>query len=64
VTKKISSHSFSVARFQKRGSWVKIKSEFKTAAISTDIDIPEGQAVVIGKAGTDGLLVAAAKVSE
>jgi hypothetical protein len=37
---------------------------FKAAAISTDIDIPEGQAVVIGKSGTDGLLVAAAKVSE
>jgi hypothetical protein len=41
-----------------------LKVNFKTATISTDIDIPEGQAVVIGKAGTDGLLVAAAKVAE
>jgi len=41
-----------------------LRVNFKTAAISTDIDIPEGQAVVIGKAGTDGLLVAAAKVAE
>ena len=41
-----------------------LKVNFKTATLSTDIDIPEGQAVVIGKAGTDGLLVAAAKVAE
>ena len=41
-----------------------LKVNFKTATLSTDIDIPEGQAVVIGKAGTDGLLVAAAKAAE
>ena len=41
-----------------------LKVNFKTATLSTDIDIPEGQAVVIGKAGTDGLLVAVAKAAE
>jgi len=41
-----------------------LEVNFKTATLSTDIDIPEGQAVVIGKAGTDGPLVAAAKAAE
>jgi hypothetical protein len=38
--------------------------QLKTLAISEDIDLPENQLVVIGKASPDGLLVAVAKVSE
>ena len=41
-----------------------LRVNLKTATVSTDIDIPEGQGVVIGKSNPDGLLVATAKVSE
>jgi hypothetical protein len=41
-----------------------LKVNLKTAALNTDIDLPEGKAVIIGKSGVDGLLVAIAKVAE
>jgi hypothetical protein len=41
-----------------------LKVNLKTATVNADIDIPEGQGVVIGKSNPDGLLVATAKVSE
>ena len=41
-----------------------LKVNLKTATINADIDIPEGQGVVIGKSNPDRLLVATAKVSE
>jgi predicted RNA binding protein YcfA (HicA-like mRNA interferase family) len=41
-----------------------LRVQLKTIAISADIDLREGQVVLIGKAGPDGLVVAMAKVSE
>jgi hypothetical protein len=41
-----------------------LKVNLKSATMGADIDIPEGQGVVIGKANPDGLLVATAKVAE
>ena len=41
-----------------------LRVSLKTATVNVDIDIPEGQAVVIGKSNPDGLLVATAKVAE
>src|SRR5882762_1048075 len=41
-----------------------LKVSLKTATVNVDIDIPEGQGVVIGKSNPDGLLVATAKVAE
>jgi hypothetical protein len=36
----------------------------KGCALAADIDVPEGRAVVVGKAGPDGLIVVVAKVTE
>jgi hypothetical protein len=41
-----------------------LKVNLKTATVNADIDITEGQGVVIGKSNPDGLLVATAKVAE
>ena len=41
-----------------------LRVNLKTATVNTDIDIPEGQGVVIGRSNPDGWLVATAKVSE
>jgi hypothetical protein len=41
-----------------------LRVQLKNTAISTDIDLREGQLAVIGKANPDGLLLATAKVSE
>jgi hypothetical protein len=38
--------------------------QLKTVAVSSDIDLREGELAVIGKASPDGLLLAVAKVSE
>jgi hypothetical protein len=41
-----------------------LRVNLKTATVNADIDMPEGQGVVIGKSSPDGLLVATAKVAE
>ena len=41
-----------------------LRVNLKTATVNADIDMPEGQGVVIGTSNPDGLLVATAKVSE
>lgn len=41
-----------------------LRVQLKTATVSTDIDLREGQVVVIGRANPDGILIAMAKVSE
>jgi hypothetical protein len=40
------------------------KVNLKTATVNADIDLPEGQGVIIGTSSPDGLLVAIAKISE
>ena len=41
-----------------------LRVALKTAMVNADMDLPEGQPVVIGTSNPDGLLVAIAKVSE